>query len=478
MKNFVRIESWQISGMEKEKVVIEALRSSGMGQLTITGLPDSWLRECRDKIRALVGIRVSWGPMDRVLVQLFPPDLNKVGAHLELPIFLAAYFVLQVKERKKALTEKILAKIQRYSFVGALSLEGRLEATQLSRAFKNQDPEGVIGPSDFANLEALLDFLHDEEQEGLVSVPFPPPLPAPVSALAVQGRYWERFLLLLAAIMEEPVLMMGAPGLGKSYLARWAHALLPPLGPQEWDELQRLRGLMALNDSHDLPFVNPHSRVHLSELMGVQSRGRMQPGLLSQAHGGLLVLDEFSEMNRDCREILRTVLDQKKIQQNLRCGQSVVPARFWLILTSNPCPCGQNDPLDPGECRCREMDVRTYQNRLSGPLLDRMGLKIFLRRQDEDRPLSEKIKNILDANPSVLGAEVASGRERLKSLRPLELRKNFHSYREKMLKEKLMSALSIYFEEASRSEFFNHFFDSERRNFSLENNRIHRKPCL
>lgn len=474
---FIRVDSLQFNGVEKEAVTIEALKSLGMTPLTITGLPDSWLRESKDKIKALVVKFVPWGGTDRVLVQLFPPDMTKIGSHLELPIFLACLLALM----KDPIPAHAMEKLKNFRFVGTLSLEGRIEETTLSRVFKFQDPAHVTGAGDFENLDELLKFLFSAEEYLPRRSPQPVKFSLPVTTkMEVRGRYWERFLLLLSAVQEGPALLLGPPGLGKTYLSKWAHGLLPEPPAHEASELMQIQSYVRGIPQNAVPFVNPHSRVHLSELLGVQSKGRLAPGLMSQAHGGLLVLDEFVEMNRDCREILRTVLDQKKIIHNLKSGYCEVPARFWLILTANPCACGRQSPGDVSACLCGEMGRRAYRSRLSGPLMDRMLVKMFLNPQEEATPfLAEDHKSLLDSDPATLQDRVQAARRQLVNWPAARLEAfTFASVRERKLKEGLLRAAQIFLPPKAADDFFAAVVEKERRDFSYEDTRVYRKFSL
>jgi len=167
---------------------------------------------------------------------------------------------------------------------------------------------------------------------------------------------------------------MGNPGLGKSKLARWAYSLIP---------LQRK--VREEDPFREIPFIAPHNRSHLWEFLGAQKGNQSQIGIFSRAHNGILVLDEFAELNRDVREILRTILDHKKVQNFARGRMNHYSADFWLIATTNPCPCGNSQPLGINKCCCPQHVIDLYSRRISGPLFDRFGIKVFLSAQNVTR---------------------------------------------------------------------------------------------
>lgn len=412
--------------MERDPVSIEVLRSPGLSQLSLTGMPDAWLRDSRDKIRSLVSRHVPWGPLDRVLVHLLPAEEAKSGAHLEFPIVVACMLALLRESPPPAVTEFLAT----HRLVGAVSLAGELQSTDLSRILERSDPEGTVGPARFASLDAFWDFLRRAETEGLVLPPpaedsLPPETEPDPDVLPVRGRAWQRFWMLAAAVAEQPVLLVGPPGAGKSHLARWAHALVPEPDAPTAAEIRHIWTLAEQPRRPRIPRVHPHSRANVFEFLGQLRKKVARPGFFSLAHGGVLVLDEFAELNRDCREILRTVLDRREIECQQGGHYSRWPADFWLVATVNPCPCGYLRGEASAACRCSASARLLYQSRLSGPLLDRFGLKLFVDKEDgdADRTLPPHLFPIarLDAAAPELRALVSEARRRAQSLYPEEL---------------------------------------------------------
>ncbi len=370
--SFVEIKGYQYQGLEKKEISVQGIKTRGMGQLSLSGNLSASLRDSRDKIKAVVARYAPWGPVDKILLNLLPSDLSKFSPHLELPMALSMLALLW----PEALNEGQLLRLKSVHYSGSLSLSGDLcESELLCEGAKI---------STFKNLNQVWAFVLTGEipvnEKPETKVYFKTQIPH------AEKREYEKFWLGVAAHAKLPVLLIGPPGVGKSHLARWALSCLQSPTDKLREEIDRIWILSGKEELPEIPFQNPHSRTHLSEFVGVARHEVPRPGVFSLAHGGLLVLDEFSELARDSREILRNILDEKKVVKNTKAGFCTWPADFWLILTANPCPCGYAQGTDLSRCRCQENTRQKYLARFSGPLLDRMGVKMFLTEAELKMP--------------------------------------------------------------------------------------------
>ncbi len=375
--SFVQIKTHQYQGLEKKEILVQAIKTRGLAQLSLTGNVSHTLRDSRDKIKALVTLSASWGPVDKILVNILPADMPKFSSQLELPIALAVKILLSEEE----MTFNAFEKLKSFYFTGVVSLSGDVAG----EAFCN---EGKC-VARFKSFEEVWDFIFDrktfsiEKKDSCFCEESDP--------IVAQGRDYEKFWLEVAAKARVPVLLMGAPGIGKTYLARWAQSLLEEPQGKIREEINQIWTLSGKARYPRIPLQIPHARSHLSEFVGMSRMDVPRPGIFSLAHGGLLILDEFPELSRDCREILRNIIDEKEVRKNSKAGFISWPADFWLILTANPCACGMARGDDLSDCRCPESSRLKYIARFSGPLLDRIGMKLFMTK--EERGLPEFLKD-------------------------------------------------------------------------------------
>ncbi len=376
-------------GVEALFVTVEVDRARDqMPGVTVVGMPDTAVREARERVMAAVRHLGGRPAPANVVFNLAPADQRKEGAGLDLPMavaFLAACGDLP----QAALAERLL--------IGELSLQGRLQpvrgvlpiavaarragARQLVVPAANGPEAAAVAGLDVvaaSSLGEVVRFLRD----GAAPPPLPtqpPEAPPPPPDLAdVVGQEQARRALEVAAAGGHHLLLMGPPGSGKSMLARRLPGILPPLGADESlaatcvysvsTRVPRPAGLLRTR-----PFRAPHHTVSTAALIGGGSSP--QPGEVSLAHHGVLFLDELTEFRRDVLEGLRQPLEDRMVTVARATATLSFPASFQLVAAANPCPCGYlGDPRR--ECTCAPPAVQRYRSRLSGPLLDRIDLQL------------------------------------------------------------------------------------------------------
>jgi magnesium chelatase family protein len=379
------LRSRALAGLSAPEVAVEVHLANGLPSFTLVGLPETEVKEARDRVRAALQNSGFDFPSKRITVNLAPADLPKESGRFDLAIALG---ILIASSQIKA------PALDSHEFAGELSLSGELRpvrgtlamclsAAGAGRAFvlpqASADEASLVARATILPARSLLEVCaHLSGSAPLAPhVPAVPPAPTFVPDLAeVKGQAQAKRALEVAAAGGHSLLMSGPPGSGKSMLAQRLPGLLPPMTESEALEsaaVHSLAGSFSAERWAQRPFQAPHHSASAPALVG--GGGVPRPGEISLAHHGVLFLDELPEFERRVLEALREPLETGHIRVSRAARRAEFPARFQLVAAMNPCPCGWLGH-GSGKCRCTPDQVARYRGKLSGPLLDRIDLMI------------------------------------------------------------------------------------------------------
>jgi magnesium chelatase family protein len=383
-------------GIEGYVVRVEADSSAGTPAFAIIGLPDRALNEASGRVRSAIFNSGFAYPAGRILVNLSPADVRKEGPAFDLAIALA---LLAIDEQIDRLA------LQNFIALGELALDGTLRPvsgilpmvigarnagfTKLIVPERNADEAALVSGIDLYAVDSLqraaaVILGHGAEWKRATNVPDLQPADELVHGdlCDVRGQIAAKRALEIAAAGGHNLLFVGPPGCGKTMLARRLPSILPPMTMSEALDVTKIYSVAGLLGNHAgvvnaRPFRFPHHTISQAALVGGGPLAK--PGEISLAHHGVLFLDELPEFSRASIEVMRQPLEEGTVTIARAAGTFTYPARFQLVASMNPCPCGYRG-MRGAECRCDDASVAKYVNKLSGPLLDRIDLQIEISR--------------------------------------------------------------------------------------------------
>lgn len=382
--SFAQVYTRSVVGLNAPSVMVEVHLSQGLPAVTMVGLPEAAVRESKDRVRSAIINSGFQFPNRRLTINLAPADLPKDGARLDLPI------AIGILAASGQIDETVLAQ---YEFIGELALNGDLRgiagALAVSRALKAEQ-RTLIVPKDNADeavkvdgvkvlqadtLKAVCQHLMNEQQLSQAEHKTSYQSANYQLDLAdVKGQHQARRALEIAAAGGHSLLFCGSPGTGKTLMASRLPTILPPLNDHQALEVASIYSIA--NSDYDYgtrPFRQVHHTTSAVALVGGGSSPK--PGEITLANRGVLFLDEIPEFDRKVLEVLRQPIENKEIVISRANSQVRFPANFQLVAAMNPCPCGYYGDKS-GRCQCRPEQIKRYQEKLSGPLLDRIDLHI------------------------------------------------------------------------------------------------------